>query len=148
MANVNGQQVLIRPVGNNQAQIVAQWAPGSVVTTTQVQQPVLQTSTIPATVTTTVPSTTPAKAIQQMTTAVVTKPVQEDGSQQVDHEQLLVGQPPGTIIKSVTAQVMQTQQGPRIYLQGLQGTNFSPQQLHLLQQQVKQQLLKGKNHNI
>lgn len=57
---------------------------------------------------------------------------------------LLKGQPPGTVIKCVTAQVIQTQQGPRIVLQGLQGSDFTQQQSALVQQQVKQQLLKGK----
>ena len=56
---------------------------------------------------------------------------------------LLADQPPGTIIKCVTAQVIQTTQGPRIVLQGLQGADFTPQQLSMVQQQVKQQLLKG-----
>jgi nucleosome-remodeling factor subunit BPTF len=58
-------------------------------------------------------------------------------------QQLLAGQPPGTIIKCVTAQVIQTTQGPRIVLQGLQGAEFTQQQLAVVQQQVKQQLLKG-----
>ncbi|EEB14731.1 fetal alzheimer antigen, falz, putative [Pediculus humanus corporis] len=66
----------------------------------------------------------------------------------VDHNseierQLLVSQPPGTIIKCVTAQVIQTSEGPRIVLQGIQGADFTPQQLNLVQQQVKQQLLKN-----
>ncbi|KAK2580560.1 hypothetical protein KPH14_007689 [Odynerus spinipes] len=56
---------------------------------------------------------------------------------------LLAGQPPGTVIKCVTAQVIQTTQGPRIVLQGLQGADFTPQQLAMVQQQVKQQLLKA-----
>lgn len=56
---------------------------------------------------------------------------------------LLAGQPPGTVIKAITAQVIQTPQGPRIVLQGLTGSDFSPQQLTVVQQQVKQQLLKG-----
>jgi nucleosome-remodeling factor subunit BPTF len=58
-------------------------------------------------------------------------------------EQLLAGQPPGTVIKCVTAQVIQTPQGPRIVLQGLHGAEFTQQQLAVVQQQVKQQLLKG-----
>lgn len=58
--------------------------------------------------------------------------------------EMLAGQPPGTVIKCITAQVIQTQQGPRIVLQGLTGSNFSSQQLTTIQQQVKQQLLKGK----
>jgi len=56
---------------------------------------------------------------------------------------LLAGQPPGTIIKCVTAQVISTPEGPRIVLQGLTGSDFTPQQLNMVQQQVKQQLLKG-----
>lgn len=56
---------------------------------------------------------------------------------------LLEGQPPGTIIKCITAQVLQTAQGPRIVLQGLSGANFTQQQLAVIQQQVKQQLLKA-----
>jgi len=69
------------------------------------------------------------------------KPV---GAEQATLEQqLLVGQPPGTVIKCVTAQVIQTPQGPRIVLQGLHGAEFTPQQLAVVQQQVKQQLLKG-----
>lgn len=60
-------------------------------------------------------------------------------------ESLLQGQPPGTVIKCVTAQVIQTEQGPRIVLQGLVGNDFTQQQLALVQQQVKQQLLKGMN---
>ncbi|KAK7791905.1 hypothetical protein R5R35_005426 [Gryllus longicercus] len=65
------------------------------------------------------------------------------GDQAAIEQALLVGQPPGTVIKCVTAQVIQTQQGPRIVLQGLQGAEFTPQQLAMVQQQVKQQLLKA-----
>lgn len=46
-------------------------------------------------------------------------------------------------MKCVTAQVIQTDQGARIVLQGLVGNDFTQQQLALVQQQVKQQLLKG-----
>ncbi|XP_065199486.1 nucleosome-remodeling factor subunit NURF301 [Planococcus citri] len=57
-------------------------------------------------------------------------------------EAMLANEPPGTIIKCITAQVIQSPQGPRIVLQGLQGSNFTPQQLQVIQHQVKQQLLK------
>ena len=43
---------------------------------------------------------------------------------------------------TVTAQLVQTGQGPRIILQGLQGVQLEPQQLTQIQQQVKTQLLK------
>lgn len=59
-------------------------------------------------------------------------------------ESILANEPPGTVIKCITAQVIQSTQGPRIVLQGLQGSNFTAQQLQLIQQQVKQQLLKSK----
>lgn len=57
---------------------------------------------------------------------------------------LLANQPPGTVIKCITAQVIQSPtHGNKIVLQGLQGNDFTPHQLQLVQQQVKQQLLKG-----
>eukprot|EP00094_Tigriopus_californicus_P011143 TCALIF_10753-PA protein Name:"Similar to E(bx) Nucleosome-remodeling factor subunit NURF301 (Drosophila melanogaster)" AED:0.03 eAED:0.03 QI:0/0.85/0.75/0.87/1/1/8/257/2554 len=43
----------------------------------------------------------------------------------------------------VTAQLMQTPQGPRIVLQGIQGSNLPPEDLAIIQQQVKTQLLKA-----
>lgn len=57
-------------------------------------------------------------------------------------QSLLEGQPPGTIIKCVTAEVTKNQNGPCIKLTGLQGTDFTQQQLAMLHQQVKQQLVK------
>lgn len=64
--------------------------------------------------------------------------------QQSASPQQIPGHPPGTVMQRATAQVIQTSQGPRIVLQGLQGTDLTPQQLAAVQQQVKQQLLKGK----
>lgn len=43
----------------------------------------------------------------------------------------------------VTAQLIQTAQGPRIILQGIQGANLPREQLLAIQQQVKEQLLKA-----
>lgn len=140
VATINGQQVLIRPTGNNQAQVVAQLTP-STICSTQLQT--TQTATTPQSTASPV-KTLPSKQIEE-----TTKPSQlqeNNASNQIDKntmEQLLVGQPPGTVIKCVTAQVIQTQQGPRIVLQGLQGADFTQQQLATVQQQVKQQLLKG-----
>jgi len=39
--------------------------------------------------------------------------------------------------------MMPTKDGPRIILQGIQAAGFTPQQMALVQQQIKQQLLKG-----
>lgn len=134
VATINGQQVLIRPTGNNQAQVVAQLTP-SPVSSTQLQATQVTTAS-PVKVSVT-PKQEETKTVQP----------ENNTSNQIDKntmEQLLVGQPPGTVIKCVTAQVIQTQQGPRIVLQGLQGADFTQQQLAAVQQQVKQQLLKGK----
>jgi nucleosome-remodeling factor subunit BPTF len=92
------------------------------------------------------------KPVQTRPTQQIQSPVQQsqplaiDSSNQIApsiEQSLLQGQPPGTVIKCVTAQVIQTQNGPRIVLQGLQGSEFTQQQSALVQQQVKQQLLKG-----
>lgn len=122
LATVNGQQVLIRPTGNNQAQIVAH----------------IGQSAVPAPA---VPSPRPAPSPQPPAQAPpVLSQLTED---ELVEKRLLVGQPPGTVIKTVTAQVMQTSSGPSIVLQGLHGYSLTPQQLALVQHQVKQQLLKA-----
>ncbi|KAJ2952773.1 hypothetical protein O0L34_g7133 [Tuta absoluta] len=122
LATVNGQQVLIRPTGNNQAQIVAHIG----------QSPA--PAPAPAPVLTAVrPAAPPAQSPAQPA-------LTED---QIMEKKLLAGQPPGTVIKTVTAQVMQTSSGPSIVLQGLHGYNLTPQQLALVQHQVKQQLLRA-----
>ncbi|XP_060530010.1 nucleosome-remodeling factor subunit NURF301 isoform X2 [Cylas formicarius] len=153
VATINGQQVLIRPTGNNQAQVVAQLAPGSVTQTLQMSSPVVAaqspgplksiTSSINAQLIT---PTQTSQNVQSLHQQVVQSPVKQSSDNQIDKatmDHLLAGQPAGTVIKCVTAQVIQTQQGPRIVLQGLQGADFTPQQLAAVQQQVKQQLLKA-----
>lgn len=89
----------------------------------------------PAAVAPVPPSPGPAGDAQNRTNASGLTPQQEA---------MLANEPPGTIIKCITAQVIQSAQGPRIVLQGLQGSNFTAQQLQLIQHQVKQQLLKSK----
>ncbi|KAL1494312.1 hypothetical protein ABEB36_009929 [Hypothenemus hampei] len=141
VATVNGQQVLIRPTGNNQAQVIAQLTPGSITQTVHTNSTVNQTVAMQRN------SATPNVTQQKSTTTTTPKiAVQQQQDNQIDKttmDHLLAGQPPGTVIKCVTAQVIQTQQGPRIVLQGLQGADFSSQQLAAVQQQVKQQLLKA-----
>ena len=97
------------------------------------------TTTVAAATTTPTATTTnqpPIPTATQPTTPAAPAPGSVEAS-------LLVGQPPGTVIKCVTAQVIQTTEGPRIVLQGLQGTDFTPNQLAMVHQQVKQQLLKA-----
>uniref|UniRef100_A0A1A9ZBU0 Nucleosome-remodeling factor subunit NURF301 n=1 Tax=Glossina pallidipes TaxID=7398 RepID=A0A1A9ZBU0_GLOPL len=141
VATINGQQVIIKPLGNNQAQIVAHIKTQSdgnahIVTSTNTEN---QTSPIKST------ALAPQENPQTVQT-ISMQPVEQVATQQSVmsiEEGLLQGQPPGTIIKCVTAQVITTEQGPRIVLQGLVGNDFTQQQLVLVQQQVKQQLLKA-----
>lgn len=197
IATINGQQVLIRSTGNNQAQIVAQLSSSGQInqsssnlqvnqangnntqnvklvhnqTLTQTsgnspdcspetnkQQQVLEPQQVAAhtpqtlisgqTVQNTLPAAIapPQNNIQPPENAKTVSnqgKLISDNKQMTAEQQLLIGQPPGTVIKCVTAQVINTPQGPRIVLQGLQGTEFTAQQLTTVQQQVKQQLLKG-----
>lgn len=132
--NVNGQQMLVKNVGTNQVIVgqVKTATSGPVTPVKQVIQPTLVATT----------PTTPHTPAQQI--VKIQSPTGGEASSS-DHAALLANHPPGTIIKCVTASVMQTANGPRIVLQGLQGNEFSPQQTMLVQQQVKQQLMKGKN---
>ncbi|CAH2259231.1 nucleosome-remodeling factor subunit NURF301 [Pararge aegeria] len=135
LATVNGQQVLIRPTGNNQAQIVAHIGQSPMPTPV----PALAPSPAP------MPSPAPAQpAAARPAPPPAASPVQQQLSEdEMTEKRLLAGQPPGTVIKTVTAQVMQTSSGPSIVLQGLHGYSLTPQQLALVQHQVKQQLLKA-----
>lgn len=63
-------------------------------------------------------------------------------------QSLLQGQPPGTVVKCVTAELTKNQNGPCIKLTGLQGSDFTEQQLKLVHQQVKQQLVKKSNYKL
>lgn len=163
VANVNGQQVIVKPLGNNQVQIVAHIktqtdgqshivANPVVEQTVEPQSPVMQQTVQQRVIQPQAPKAIPQQQHQQQT--ILSTPPQQQQPQQTAQnpatqispsieQSLLQGQPPGTVIKCVTAQVIQTQNGPRIVLQGLQGNDFTPQQLALVQQQVKQQLLKG-----
>lgn len=119
--NFNGQQVLVKSVGNNQSVIVGQ----------------VKSST---------PQQLPVKSTAIITTAgsqPVIKTVQMNSQNELNEQAVLADHPPGTVLKCVTAQVMQTANGPRIVLHGLQGSDITPQQSQVLQQQVKQQLMKG-----
>ncbi|XP_037935979.1 nucleosome-remodeling factor subunit NURF301 isoform X3 [Teleopsis dalmanni] len=180
VVTINGQQVIIKPLGNNQAQIVAH-----IKTQSDGNAHIVTNSNIEAQTTSPVKTpTTPTPQLQKQTQQRITQQIltnqpnaiQQQQQQQLNtvqqqqafttqqdtsqtqippqqtqtmtvEESLLQGQPPGTVIKCVTAQVIQTEQGPRIVLQGLVGNDFTQQQLALVQQQVKQQLLKAQESN-
>ncbi|XP_014211852.1 nucleosome-remodeling factor subunit NURF301 isoform X2 [Copidosoma floridanum] len=84
---------------------------------------------------------TPPSPVSTTTTSPVVAATTTPSSPEVPPQ--LVGQPPGTELKTVIAQVIQTAEGPRIVLHGLQSSNFTPSQLALVHQQVKQQLVKA-----
>lgn len=153
MATINGQQVLIRQVGNNQAVVVAHIkqqgdSPAQVVpvqTQTGISSVQPASSNVTQSAAKVIVQQPQQSPVQRKT--IITQPtVNQQSSADLSpimEAALLKGQPQGTVIKCVTAQVIQTQQGPRIVLQGLQGSDFTQQQSALVQQQVKQQLLKG-----
>lgn len=132
-------QVIVKPIGNNQVQIVAHLKTQSdgqthIVANQQVATKIEPTQTIQQQV-------IQSPALQQK--IILQSPLQQNQSilasppQQVQQhiqqnvsptiEQLLQGQPPGTQIKCVTAQVVQMPTGPRIVLQGIQGNDLTAQ---------------------
>lgn len=125
--NINGQQVLVKTTSQPQ-QVVVKTSTAQLTPVKQTVQTVMSTPTNQQIV----------KTIQIPSTTAST-----DGT--VSEQAMLSGHPPGTMLKCVTAQVVQTQNGPRIVLQGLNDTKLDAQQTALIQQQVKQQLMKGKN---
>lgn len=149
LATVNGQQVLIRPTGNNQAQIVAHigQSPAAVsnvpVSSASVGPVTVAPAPRPAPVLAPAPAPSPSPAPLAIQPQPKPQLQQQLSEEEIVEKSLLVGQPPGTVIRTVTVQVMQTSSGPSIVLQGLHGYTLTPQQLMYVQQQVKQQLLKA-----
>lgn len=143
-----------RPIGNNQWHIVAHLKSQpdgtmSIVPTnnqivqqisqseqSQTQQKLLQSKQIQAVA-------QPQKLVIQ---AHSTNNQQNQASTSTIEKSLLQGQPPGTIIKCVTAEVTKNQNGPCIKLTGIQGSELTEHQMSLVHQQVKQQLVKKGNY--
>ncbi|XP_068148302.1 LOW QUALITY PROTEIN: nucleosome-remodeling factor subunit NURF301 [Drosophila tropicalis] len=159
VATVNGQQVIVKPLGNNQAQIVAhikhQGDGNAHIVTNNATLPAVTHESQPSPVKpqaqqqTSIIQNSPQQVVQQQETNYESASAHQQQQQQPlsVEESLLQNQPPGTIIKCVTAQVLQTEHGPRIVLQGLVGNDFTAQQLQLVQTQVKQQLMKAQESN-
>ncbi|XP_026828403.1 nucleosome-remodeling factor subunit NURF301 isoform X1 [Ooceraea biroi] len=154
LATIGGHQVVIRSTTGNQIVHLNSTNSGIIVkgaVAANKQPQVLQTTQTATVATQSVTSTNANATIatatsSATTTASVTTSQQNSAVAPIPRNieaSLLAGQPPGTVIKCVTAQVIQTTDGPRIVLQGLQGADFTQQQLNLVQQQVKQQLLKA-----
>uniref|UniRef100_A0A2S2Q1D7 Nucleosome-remodeling factor subunit n=1 Tax=Sipha flava TaxID=143950 RepID=A0A2S2Q1D7_9HEMI len=142
IATINGQQVLIRPNTVNSTNIITSGS--QTIKFVRPQQNIQKViPSLPPLTPRAGPSTTNSIVQDQHGGSVVQKTV----SMPIVDEQeklLLANQPPGTVIKCITAQVIQSPtHGNKIVLQGLQGNDFTPQQLQLVQQQVKQQLLKA-----
>lgn len=124
LATINGQQVLIRPTGNNQAQVVAHITPQTQ-NTLQAVTPQNQVNVVPQIQQNQMINAQPNQVVvsqqnlvqqspqpQQMVQAqVMVSPVKQLSpppqltEEQLMEQRLLVGQPPGTVIKTVTAQV-------------------------------------------
>ncbi|XP_050437023.1 nucleosome-remodeling factor subunit NURF301 isoform X2 [Adelges cooleyi] len=133
IATINGQQVLIRPNTGNTANILSSGSQ-----TIKLIRPQQTIQKINPAVPPLAPRTSQSTTHEQQTANTLANSVDEQ------EKLLLANQPPGTVIKCITAQVIQSPtQGNKIVLQGLQGNDFTPQQLQLVQQQVKQQLLKA-----
>lgn len=131
MINYNGQQVIIKPLSNNSAMLIAH---------------VKQQENGPAQIIVTPQGAAAAAAndsdggnMEQQQTATEAMPEAGTSSSVA----VATGTP---IVKSITAQILQTPNGPRIVLQGLGQDELSQQQLAEVQQQVKQQLMKGEFH--
>ncbi|XP_026669711.1 nucleosome-remodeling factor subunit NURF301 isoform X4 [Ceratina calcarata] len=153
LTTIGGHQVVIRstPTGNQIVHLNSTNS-GVIVKNAPTKQHVSVIQSPQATTTTTVTTTdtittsvssVSTNVTSATTTTMVTNQTSTAPAPGSMEASLLAGQPPGTVIKCVTAQVIQTTQGPRIVLQGLQGADFTPQQLAMVQQQVKQQLLKA-----
>lgn len=123
--NINGQQVLVKTT--SQPQMVVK-------TSTPQLTPVKQT----------IQTVMSSPSNQHIVKTVQIPSTVNSTDSSIAEQTILAGHPPGTILKCVTAQVVQTQSGPRIVLQGLNDTKLDAQQTALIQQQVKQQLMKGK----
>ncbi|CAI6343705.1 unnamed protein product [Macrosiphum euphorbiae] len=139
IATINGQQVLIRPNTVSSANILSSGGQ-----TIKFVRPPQTVQKIHQSVPPLSPRVTPTTRIVQDQHRPVLP--QAAPTPLVDEQEklLLANQPPGTVIKCITAQVIQSPtHGNKIVLQGLQGNDFTPQQLQLVQQQVKQQLLKA-----
>lgn len=80
--------------------------------------------------------------IQPQSSVTQPNPVLTPSVEKSLEKSLLQGQPPGTVIKCVTAEVTKNQNGPCIKLTGIQGSELTEHQMSLVHQQVKQQLVK------
>lgn len=152
-----------RPIGNNQWHIVAQLksqADGTmqiIPTNNQIVQQIPQpeqTQTQPQKILPTKPIQATFHVPKPVSIQSQTSTLQQNQSSSAQppnlmssiEKSLLQGQPPGTIIKCVTAEVTKNQNGPCIKLTGIQGSELTEQQMSLVHQQVKQQLVKKGNH--
>lgn len=135
MINYNGQQVIVKPLNNNSAMIIAH---------------VKQQENGPAQIVVTPQGASAAAADLSGTEQAAAAGMDGGGG---DGEPAEEEAGPSTtavqpIVKSITAQILQTTNGPRIVLQGLGQNDLTAQQLAEVQQQVKQQLMKGKRTGV
>lgn len=139
VAHLKSQQdgtMQIVPTNNQIVQQISQSEQTQAQTQTQ-QQKLLETKQVQTAVQHQKLVIQPQASTQEQTQPLLTSSIERS---------LLQGQPPGTIIKCVTAEVTKNQNGPCIKLTGIQGSELTEHQMSLVHQQVKQQLVKkGKN---
>ena len=104
------------------------------------KQVLISTTTAQATPGT--PAVSPALATPSATPTMVPALPTQPLPQSVVKNTPATPEPPKPPVQ-VTAQLLQTAQGPRIVLQGIQGSNLPKEDLATIQQQVKNQLLKA-----
>ena len=123
-------QAIAKQLSSGQARL-ASYNGKQVLISTTTAQPAPGTPTVSPALAT--PSGTPT-----MVPALPTQPL----PQSVVKNTPATPEPPKPPVQ-VTAQLLQTAQGPRIVLQGIQGSNLPKEDLATIQQQVKNQLLKA-----
>lgn len=138
MINHNGQQVLIKPLPNNQALIVAHVKPQengpAQIVMTQQGVAIAGGGAVQVAGGGGGGQEVKAEGDNQATAA------EEGASSSVETAAVAPGTP---TTKTITAQVLQTSNGPRIMLSGIGQNELSPQQISELQQQVKEMMLKS-----
>lgn len=142
MINYNGQQVIVKPLNNNSAMIIAhvkqqENGPAQIVVTPQ-----------GAAATAGDGNEAGNAAEQEEGSAADGDEEEEDaggnGEAEAGTSTGGAGQP---VVKTITAQILQTTNGPRIVLQGLGQDELTQQQLTEVQAQVKAQLMKGEEED-
>ena len=128
----NGQMIVSGPDMDQAQAIAKQLASGQARLATLGNKQVLVSTKVAAGGATNPTNNTPANPVSAQTQPIPVQAPVTTPKKEVDEKKV-----------QVTAQLLQTAQGPRIVLQGIQGSNLPKEDLVVIQQQVKHQLLKA-----